>query len=314
MKKEVAIMRGHTGWVHAVDVAEGVIVSAGGDKSVRVWDLAQRAQKQCFMGHEYRVWSVALDEEGKKIVSGSTDATVRLWDIDEGQEKVFEGHGDTVWCVDLKGGRAVSGCEDGGVFVWNVGPGNNTGQKEGLLVDIGGEESVENGMNGIPKAMDEQVLPVEKEIGQTLESDTKTNELEKIVPDVDVVKKVVAEKVEQAPEYDKSAAELVNALKRIQELEKTMAEVKGDLKEREAEVDKLKMEGRDKDAEIIVLKKQVEASTNLVNAANVRALLASNPRKADLTLDYEEPVNKIGAVTDQLSALAARLDAMIATN
>lgn len=116
------------------------------------------------------------------------------------------------------------------------------------------------------------------------------------------------------PRFDKSAAELVNALKQIQTLEKSLQQAQTSLRMKDTQIEQLNRSVAEKDTFISRLQAEADSSKQLLHAANVRKLFLENPRKADVALDYQEPVNKIGAVTDQLSALKARLDAMIATN
>ena len=119
---------------------------------------------------------------------------------------------------------------------------------------------------------------------------------------------------DQLPSYDKSAAELVTALQRIRDLEQSLSDAKENDKSRAQQITSLTEALANRDEEITVLKAKLETAEKLTKAANVKAALDREPRKVDVSLDFEEPVNKIGAVSDQLGALAARLDAMIATN
>lgn len=324
--RELHVFKGHSGWVHSVAMASAavpIIVSCGGDKTVRVWDLVAMKERSVMRGHEYRVWDLAVTADASFAISGSTDATVRAWNLVEGgnESHVFEGHQDTVLAVDAArdGTFAVSGCEDGTVYMWDCSTlFGREAKREGVLVDVGGEG--ERPVFGQPpKSLDTEPLVAENILAEHGEVTPEIKVLPhalKTEPKIgaDSLKAAVAVSADQMPKYDKSAAELVNALKRIQDLEKLIADANAKLVSSDEEIKRLKSDVSKKDSEIAVLKKQVDASQNLVNAANVRALLAVNPRKADATLDYEEPVNKIGAVSDQLTALAARLDAMIATN
>jgi WD40 repeat protein len=68
-------------------------LSAGGDKTVRLWDIATGEQIHCLNGHTAMVWSVAISPDGKRAVSAGFDNTVRLWDLEKGEEiRVLRGH------------------------------------------------------------------------------------------------------------------------------------------------------------------------------------------------------------------------------
>jgi hypothetical protein len=54
------------------------LITAGGDRAVRVWDLAGRAVVQ-LEGHRNRVRTLALSPDGRTLASGSDDGTVLVW-------------------------------------------------------------------------------------------------------------------------------------------------------------------------------------------------------------------------------------------
>jgi WD40 repeat protein len=70
------------GWVNAVVFSQDgkLLVSASGDHTVRLWDLATGATLQMLKGHRNRVSAVMFSQDGKLLASASDDHTVRLWD------------------------------------------------------------------------------------------------------------------------------------------------------------------------------------------------------------------------------------------
>lgn len=145
---------GHDGIVRAVAVtATGDrAVSASGDLTLRVWDLATGQQLHTLAGHEDGVAAVALTAAGDRAVSGSFDQTVRVWDLTTGRLlHTLRGHEDRVGAVAVTaaGDRAVSASADGSLCVWDLGDGRllhtlrgHEGGVEAVAVTAAGERAV----------------------------------------------------------------------------------------------------------------------------------------------------------------------------
>ena len=104
------VLTGHTDRVHAVAVGalpDGtpVIVSGGGDGTVRVWRLADGTRAgEPLTGHEGPVLAVAvgaLPDSTPVIVSGGGDGTVRVWRLTDGTPvgKPLDGYDGPVHAV-----------------------------------------------------------------------------------------------------------------------------------------------------------------------------------------------------------------------
>lgn len=57
------------------------LVSGGGDRSVKVWDLKDMWCVNTLQGHTGPV--TCLDFDNHKLVTGSTDQCVRVWDFSD---------------------------------------------------------------------------------------------------------------------------------------------------------------------------------------------------------------------------------------
>ena len=74
-----------------------ILASGGGDKTVRLWDIAKGKELILLKGHEDWVNSVSFSPDGKILASWSEDKTVRLWDVATGKQlALLRGHDDWV--------------------------------------------------------------------------------------------------------------------------------------------------------------------------------------------------------------------------
>ncbi len=100
------------------------IATGGGDKTVRLWDVATGALKHTLTGHTGGVNSVAFSPDGKTIASG--DGTVRLWDVATGALKhTLTGHtrGVNSFSFSPDGKTIATGGGDKTVRLWDVATG-----------------------------------------------------------------------------------------------------------------------------------------------------------------------------------------------
>ena len=68
----------HGAAVNAVHIYQDQLVSASGDRSLKVWDIHSGARNAICIGHTKGIACVQYD--GKRIVSGSSDNTIRIFD------------------------------------------------------------------------------------------------------------------------------------------------------------------------------------------------------------------------------------------
>uniref|UniRef100_A0A1I8BBV9 Small ribosomal subunit protein RACK1 n=1 Tax=Meloidogyne hapla TaxID=6305 RepID=A0A1I8BBV9_MELHA len=90
----------HSDWVSTVRFSPSntnpVIVSAGWDKIVKVWNLATCRLKTNHIGHGGYVNAVTVSPDGSLCASGGKDGSAMLWDLNEGKHLYTLGGNDVI--------------------------------------------------------------------------------------------------------------------------------------------------------------------------------------------------------------------------
>lgn len=106
----IGVLEGHSAAVNAVQIVDNEVVSASGDRQIKVWDWQTGVCKRTFVGHNKGIACVQYD--GKRIVSGSSDNEVKVFDRETGIEvaslkehtdlvrTVQAGFGDLPWSTE----------------------------------------------------------------------------------------------------------------------------------------------------------------------------------------------------------------------
>lgn len=128
---------GHSGPVTGLAVtADGkALVTAGEDKTVRVWDVTSAKQLRAFQGHQTKLTAVAVRPDGKQIASGSEDGGIRVWDLHTSDEhREIKDSKESLWAVAVTtdGKRIAAGGADKKVRVYT-----NEGAKLETVLDAG---------------------------------------------------------------------------------------------------------------------------------------------------------------------------------
>jgi WD40 repeat protein len=115
---------------HTLD-GRPVAVTAGFDRTARVWDLATGRQLNVFTGHTDWVSAVACTAIGGRpvAVTASHDNTARIWDLATGEQlTTYTGHTnsvDSVACTTLDGRSvAATASYDNSAHIWDLATGD----------------------------------------------------------------------------------------------------------------------------------------------------------------------------------------------
>jgi WD40 repeat protein len=84
---DMVLQSGHSGRVTGlVFSSDGdMLASAGDDKTIQLWNVAQGRQIFCLRGHTGAVRAIAFSPDGSHLASGSDDHTIRLWAVQTGK-------------------------------------------------------------------------------------------------------------------------------------------------------------------------------------------------------------------------------------
>ncbi|KAH8827937.1 guanine nucleotide binding protein beta subunit [Flagelloscypha sp. PMI_526] len=91
---------GHSEWVSCVrfspNISNPVIVSAGWDKVVKVWELSKFKLRTNHYGHTGYINTISVSPDGSLAASGGKDGITMLWDLNEGKHLYSLEAGDIV--------------------------------------------------------------------------------------------------------------------------------------------------------------------------------------------------------------------------
>ena len=100
-----------------------LLATTGGDKAIRVWDVATGGLVQTLVGHTEIVFQPTFSLDDATLLSESVDGSAKLWDIATGTTlRTFVGHTASVYANALSpdGQFAVTGGKDGTVRFWDI--------------------------------------------------------------------------------------------------------------------------------------------------------------------------------------------------
>jgi WD40 repeat protein len=119
------ILKGHTGAVLTVKFSPDSqrVLTASGDDTARIWDVATLKTVLTLEGHTDNVRSAVFDGSGTRVLTVSLDHTARLWNAQSGEalgEPMIHPDVVTSGTFSPDGDLVATGCRDGMVRIWDA--------------------------------------------------------------------------------------------------------------------------------------------------------------------------------------------------
>lgn len=97
------------------------LYSSSNDRSIKVWNIEDRAYVETLFGHQAAITSLDILSKNRVISSGGTDKSIRVWKIQEESQLVFNGHSRGIDMARRVNDQQFVSCdEDGTLSLWSV--------------------------------------------------------------------------------------------------------------------------------------------------------------------------------------------------
>jgi guanine nucleotide-binding protein subunit beta-2-like 1 protein len=134
----------HTDWVSSVGFSPSakmpLIVSAGWDKLVKVWNLSNCKLRTNLVGHTGVVYSTSISPDGSLCASGGKDGTAMLWDVNDGKHLYSLDAGGTINALSFSPKNYwLIAATDTSIKVWDL-------ENKNVLDELQSKEPPKNGI------------------------------------------------------------------------------------------------------------------------------------------------------------------------
>ena len=81
---------------------EKVVVTAGGDRLIKIWNIEDSTLLNTLEGHVTAVLKISFATIGSQLISASADGLVKVWNYKKNLcVNTFESHDGRVWAMDF---------------------------------------------------------------------------------------------------------------------------------------------------------------------------------------------------------------------
>ncbi|ORZ39599.1 WD40-repeat-containing domain protein [Catenaria anguillulae PL171] len=119
------VIAGHTGWVRsvAVDPSNEWFVTGGGDRLIKIWDMASGNLKLTLTGHISAVRGLAVSERHPYLFSAGEDKQLKNWDLETNKViRQYHGHLSGIYSLALHPTLDIlaTGGRDSTIRLWDM--------------------------------------------------------------------------------------------------------------------------------------------------------------------------------------------------